>query len=149
MESRTLAGRVQEILGGQTGRLLEPDIDAPTSGSVGDTLDAYPSISGTFRCSEDVSTLLARRLFSRPSPTPRWDTQRIKDALLQYKGVGEKTVSCMLLFNLGRAEFPVDVHVWRITREAPLRSGHSALRETNREMTVNSTKRFLNCTETL
>jgi len=29
-------------------------------------------------------------------------------------GVGPKTVSCVLMFGLGRAEFPVDTHVWKI-----------------------------------
>jgi len=47
----------------------------------------------------------------------RWDTQRVKDYLLEFKGVGEKTVSCVLLFCMGRPEFPVDVHVWRIARQ--------------------------------
>eukprot|EP00940_MAST-03C_sp_MAST-3C-sp2_P003034 g3034.t1 len=44
-------------------------------------------------------------------------SSEIKSYLTSFKGVGEKTASCVLLFNLKRAEFPVDVHVWRITRE--------------------------------
>ncbi len=34
--------------------------------------------------------------------------------LLQYKGIGVKTISCMLAFSLGRDVFPVDTHVHRI-----------------------------------
>eukprot|EP00941_MAST-03F_sp_MAST-3F-sp1_P002263 g2263.t1 len=40
----------------------------------------------------------------------------VKKELLRFKGVGPKTVACVLMFCLGRSEFPVDVHVWRITR---------------------------------
>lgn len=34
--------------------------------------------------------------------------------LLQYKGVGVKTISCVLAFGLGRDVFPVDTHVHRL-----------------------------------
>lgn len=36
--------------------------------------------------------------------------------LVSYNGVGPKTASCVLLFCLGRASFPVDTHVFRISR---------------------------------
>jgi endonuclease III len=36
--------------------------------------------------------------------------------LVSYDGVGPKTASCVLLFCLGRASFPVDTHVFRISR---------------------------------
>lgn len=38
----------------------------------------------------------------------------VKAALRSYKGVGAKTISCVLMFCLGRADFPVDTHVWKI-----------------------------------
>ena len=38
----------------------------------------------------------------------------VKTALRRFNGVGAKTVSCVLLFCLGRADFPVDTHVWKI-----------------------------------
>ena len=38
----------------------------------------------------------------------------VKAELKRFKGVGAKTVSCVLLFCLGRADFPVDTHVWKI-----------------------------------
>ena len=41
-------------------------------------------------------------------------TEEIKKKLRTYKGVGAKTISCVLLFCLGRADFPVDTHVWKI-----------------------------------
>jgi endonuclease III len=41
----------------------------------------------------------------------------IKQELSRFKGLGKKTISCVLLFTLGRGEFPVDTHVHRITKQ--------------------------------
>lgn len=41
----------------------------------------------------------------------------VKKDLLRFKGMGPKTVSCVLLFALARAEFPVDTHVLRISKQ--------------------------------
>ena len=38
----------------------------------------------------------------------------VKAALKRFKGVGAKTISCVLLFCLNRDDFPVDTHVWKI-----------------------------------
>lgn len=52
--------------------------------------------------------------------TPRRNLRRelpsseVKNQLIRFKGVGAKTVSCVLLFCLQRADFPVDTHVWKI-----------------------------------
>lgn len=35
----------------------------------------------------------------------------IKEELSRFKGVGPKTVACVLMFCLRRKEFPVDTHV--------------------------------------
>lgn len=42
------------------------------------------------------------------------DDEAIKTELTRFKGVGAKTVACVLMFCLDRAEFPVDTHVHRI-----------------------------------
>ena len=34
----------------------------------------------------------------------------------RFKGVGPKTVACVMMFCLHREEFPVDTHVWRISK---------------------------------
>lgn len=47
----------------------------------------------------------------REEPTPA-----IKEFLGQFKGVGPKTMSCVLMFCLGRDEFPVDTHVLHISK---------------------------------
>lgn len=41
----------------------------------------------------------------------------VKRELGRFKGLGPKTISCVLLFALGRAEFPVDTHVLRISKQ--------------------------------
>lgn len=44
------------------------------------------------------------------------DDEAIKTELTRFKGVGKKTVACVLMFCLRRKEFPVDTHVWRISK---------------------------------
>ena len=39
-----------------------------------------------------------------------------KALLCGFKGVGPKTVACVLMFALRRHEFPVDAHVWKLAR---------------------------------
>ena len=41
--------------------------------------------------------------------------------LKQFKGVGPKTASIVLLFSLGKAAFPVDTHIQRVTGRIGLR----------------------------
>ena len=41
------------------------------------------------------------------------DSETIKEVLGGLKGIGPKTIHCLLLFGLGREAFPVDTHVLR------------------------------------
>eukprot|EP00877_Chromochloris_zofingiensis_P008780 jgi/Chrzof1/4155/Cz14g01040.t1 len=41
----------------------------------------------------------------------------VKQQLTRFKGVGMKTAACVLMFCLQRAEFPVDTHVWEISKQ--------------------------------
>jgi endonuclease-3 len=43
------------------------------------------------------------------------------DWLRQFKGVGPKTASIVLLFSLGKSAFPVDTHIYRVTGRIGLR----------------------------
>lgn len=43
-------------------------------------------------------------------------TADIQKELGRFKGMGPKTISCVLLFALGRPDFPVDTHVLRISK---------------------------------
>jgi endonuclease-3 len=45
------------------------------------------------------------------------DDATVKATLTAFNGVGPKTASCVLIFALGRADFPVDTHVWRICKK--------------------------------
>ena len=54
-------------------------------------------------------------------PSYEWlrteSTAFIKNELCKHQGVGPKTISCVLMFNLHREEFPVDTHVWHIAKQ--------------------------------
>lgn len=50
----------------------------------------------------------------------RWKTERIKLYLKGFKGVGDKTAACVLLFSLGRPVMPVDTHVLRVSQRLGL-----------------------------
>jgi len=44
----------------------------------------------------------------------KYTDDKVYEELLQYKGIGKKTISCLLAFGLDRNVFPVDTHVHRI-----------------------------------
>jgi len=50
----------------------------------------------------------------------RFKTEEAIDYLNKFKGVGEKTTSCVLLFALGRPVIPVDTHVLRLSKRLNL-----------------------------
>lgn len=57
---------------------------------------------------------------SSPSPPEhlrKASNSHIKAELSRFPGVGPKTVACVLMFCLQRSEFPVDTHVWRLSRK--------------------------------
>ncbi len=50
--------------------------------------------------------------------------QEAKEWLMQIKGIGPKTAAIVLLFALGRPAFPVDTHIYRVTRRLGLVDAH-------------------------
>jgi len=50
----------------------------------------------------------------------RWETDEIITYLRKFKGVGDKTIACVLLFSLGRPVIPVDTHVLRLSQRLGL-----------------------------
>jgi endonuclease-3 len=54
------------------------------------------------------------------------DDVAAKAELMRFKGVGPKTVACVLMFTLARAEFPVDAHVVHVSPldALPRATGH-------------------------
>jgi len=63
-------------------------------------------------------------------------TEEAKKELTKYKGIGPKTASCVLMFNMKRPEFPVDTHVQRVSTRLGF------VRDTTREQTYE----FMNST---
>jgi endonuclease-3 len=53
----------------------------------------------------------------------RWKTEKIGEYLRRFKGVGDKTIACVLLFSLKRPVMPVDTHVLRISKRLGLVPG--------------------------
>ena len=57
-------------------------------------------------------------------PSLEWmrslSTEAVKHELRKFNGVGPKTISCVLMFNMNRGDFPVDTHVWHIRYSMPL-----------------------------
>lgn len=49
-----------------------------------------------------------------------YDKEKAKDYLLSFKGVGPKTAACVLLFSLNMPAFPVDTHIFRVTKRIGL-----------------------------
>ncbi|MBC8331636.1 MAG: endonuclease III [Anaerolineae bacterium] len=50
-----------------------------------------------------------------------YSPEKALDWLVQFKGVGPKTASIVLLFSLGKPAFPVDTHVYRLSGRLGLR----------------------------
>jgi len=50
----------------------------------------------------------------------KFRTEEAIDYLNRFKGVGEKTIACVLLFALGRPVIPVDTHVLRLSKRLNL-----------------------------
>jgi len=50
----------------------------------------------------------------------RWETDKIISYLRRFKGVGDKTIACVLLFSLSRPIIPVDTHVLRLSKRLGL-----------------------------
>ena len=50
----------------------------------------------------------------------KMDSEDIKETMGVLKGIGPKTMHCLLLFGLGRDAFPVDTHVLRVGKRLGL-----------------------------
>ena len=50
----------------------------------------------------------------------KWNTEKVKEYLSHFTGVGDKTVACVLLFALGRPVLPVDTHILRVSKRLGL-----------------------------
>lgn len=57
-------------------------------------------------------------------------TEEVKAYLSRFKGIGPKTVACVLLFSLGKPAFPVDTHVHRVAGRLGLVSAKASPEKT-------------------
>lgn len=64
----------------------------------------------------------------------RWPLERAADYLRSFKGVGEKTVNCVLLFSLNKRAFPVDTHIHRLALRLGLAPQGADAAEAHRRM---------------
>jgi endonuclease-3 len=72
---------------------------------------------------QNILHLLTKRLGGAPLTLDFLADQSMDEAdayLRSLPGVGPKTAACVLLFALGKPAFPVDTHVWRVTRRLGL-----------------------------
>jgi endonuclease-3 len=94
-----------------------------------ETADNVPKLQEAIRCgglaerkSKRIHEMLTTLQEERGSPSLEYLRQlsndEIKEELSRFKGLGPKTISCVLLFTLGRDEMPVDTHVHRISKKA-------------------------------
>ncbi|MFO8100732.1 MAG: endonuclease III [Dehalococcoidia bacterium] len=74
------------------------------------------------RIKEILQTILAERGSLDLSFLENMPTVEAKEWLGKLPGVGPKTVSCVLLFALGKPVFPVDTHVFRVAKRLGLLS---------------------------
>ena len=51
--------------------------------------------------------------------------EQAREYLRRFKGVGEKTIACVLLFACGKPVFPVDTHVLRVSKRLWLAPGRT------------------------
>lgn len=70
-----------------------------------------------------ILRILTERLDGKPLALDMLKDMPHDEALTYLEslpGVGPKTAACVLLFSLGQPAFPVDTHVWRVTRRLGL-----------------------------
>ena len=57
-----------------------------------------------------------------------YDNEKVYEEFLQYDGIGVKTISCVLIFAMGRDAFPVDTHVHRVLNRLGLVNTNSPVK---------------------
>jgi endonuclease-3 len=93
------------------------DVRAASRESIADAIRSGGlAQSKSARIKEILETLAARRGSPNLQRLEALPVPEARAELCSLHGVGPKTASCVLLFNLGRPAFPVDTHVHRLSR---------------------------------
>lgn len=82
---------------------------------------------------QQILYILTERLGDQPLTLDALDSMPLDDAqtwLRELPGVGPKTAACVMLFALGKPAFPVDTHVWRVTKRLGLISQRTSAENT-------------------
>jgi endonuclease III len=137
-------GNVSDVIESLIGTILSQNTTAANSGRAKQNLDAtfgpnnFDAIARA-PCAEVVQAIRHGGLANKKAATIQrllaaihakhgaYSLQHLADAsacsdseamreLVAYNGVGPKTASCVLLFCLGRQSFPVDTHVFRLSK---------------------------------
>ncbi|WP_256394165.1 endonuclease III domain-containing protein [Natronoarchaeum rubrum] len=119
-----------------------PDADLAAALSAADREELAATIrpAGLYNRKSEVIQTVSERVLDEYGSTAAFDAfvreedpAAVRDALLDFGGVGPKTADCVLLFAGGReGVFPVDTHVHRIYRRlgvAPREADHEGVRE--------------------
>ncbi|NMB60745.1 MAG: endonuclease III [Chloroflexi bacterium] len=64
----------------------------------------------------------------------KWDRERVREYLLQFKGVGFKTAAIVMQFSLGMPAFPVDTHIYRVSGRFGIRPSQMTVDECHHYM---------------
>jgi len=128
----------------ETGEDAEPTPDADLAAALAaaDREELAETIrpAGLYNRKSEVIQTVSERVLDEYGSTASFDAfvredepATVRDALLEFGGVGPKTADCVLLFAGGReGVFPVDTHVHRIYRRlgvAPPDADHEGVRE--------------------
>jgi len=83
-----------------------------------------------------MKTVLNQIRSERRKPTlsflRKWNKEEIEPYLKRFKGVGDKTIACVLLFSLGRSSMSVDTHIFRVSKRLNLIPRESNLKTAHR-----------------
>ena len=63
-----------------------------------------------------------------------WQPEKIKEWLISFNGIGQKTASIVMLFSLGIPAFPVDTHIYRVSGRLGLRPAKMTVEQTHAQM---------------
>ncbi|MFC6729844.1 endonuclease III domain-containing protein, partial [Natronoarchaeum mannanilyticum] len=118
-----------------------PDADLAAALAAADREELAETIrpAGLYNRKSEVIQTVSERVLDEYGSTAAFDAfvreedpSNVRDALLDFGGVGPKTADCVLLFAGGReGVFPVDTHVHRIYRRigvAPPDADHEGVR---------------------
>lgn len=123
-------------------RAAFPSWEAVRDAPIDDVIEAIRSGGLAQQKAERIQQILrimTEWLEGAPLTLDTLETMPLDDALRWLRGlpgVGPKTAACVLLFALGKPAFPVDTHVWRVTKrlgligpQASAESAHETLQE--------------------